>query len=164
MRAAARPSERGAVATTHGERKEEDGGGQRLTAGRRRRPAGSGTRRSGSTVAGDLGDPRRKKTSGRRFEALLVTWLGGDGVWVNGELEVTSEGHEEGCGHGGARRQSRRPRTERREEAEEGMRAKESERRSGELCGVVQKHSGKQAERRWRSEGTRAASTRSASY
>ena len=41
-------------------------------------------RRSGSTVAGDLGDPRRKKTSGRRSGALPVTWLGGEGVWVNG--------------------------------------------------------------------------------
>ena len=32
------------------------------------------------------------------------------------------------------------------------MRARESERRSGELRGVVQKHSGEQAERRWRSK------------
>ena len=80
------------------------------------------------------------------------------------ELEVTSERHGEGCGRGGARRQSWCPRTERREEAEEGMRARESERRSGELHGVVQKHSGEQAERRWRSEGARAASTRPASY
>ena len=80
------------------------------------------------------------------------------------ELEVTSEGHGEGCGRGGARGQSRRPRTERREEAEEGMRAKESERRSGELRGIVRKHPGEQAERRWRSEGAHAASTRSSSY
>ena len=44
------------------------------------------------------------------------------------------------------------------------MRATESERKSGELRGVVQKHPGEQAERRWRLEGARAASTRSASY
>ena len=79
------------------------------------------------------------------------------------ELEVTSEGHGEGCGRGGARRQSRRPRTERREEAEEGKRSRERGERTRGSGGCAWRRPGSRGGHAGREEPARLAGHRARS-